>query len=195
MLAVDAPMGALDAIYSRRSVRSYQPLPLDRGTVQALLDAAVRAPNAIHEEAWVFAVIQEPALLKRLSDQAKVPFLAEVRRAHLGGESHLFDAFASPEFDLFYDAGTLILIGARPLGPFVVADCWLAAENLMLAARALGLGTCVIGSAVPYLNSPEGKAMVGLPPDITIVAPIIVGVPREDAPPTPRREPEILVWK
>jgi nitroreductase len=50
---------------------------------------------------------------------------------------------------VFYDA--LIVIGARRRGPVVVADCWLAAENLMLAVCALGPGTCCIGSAVPAL--------------------------------------------
>jgi nitroreductase len=95
---------------------------------------------------------------------------------------------------VFYDAGTLIAIGARPLGPFVAADCWLAAENLMLAACALGLGTCCIGSAVPALNSPETKSELGIPSDVEILAPIIVGVPREPAAEVSRRNPTIVSW-
>ena len=66
-------------------------------------------------------------------------------------------------FCVFYDASTLIVICAKPMGPFVSADCWLAAENLMLAASALGLGTCCIGSAIPALNSPEAKPRAGDP--------------------------------
>ena len=82
---------------------------------------------------------------------------------------------------MFYDAGTLIAIGAKPLGPFVVADCWLAAENLMLAACALGLGTCCIGAAVGALNSPDTKSELAIPSDVEIVAPIVVGMPNETA--------------
>jgi nitroreductase len=88
----------------------------------------------------------------------------------------------------------LIAIGARPLGPFVTADCWLAAENLMLAACALGLGTCCIGSAVPALNGPETKSELGIPSDAEIVAPIIVGVPREAAAEVSRHNPTVVSW-
>ena len=67
--------------------------------------------------------------------------------------------FAQPDFNIFYNASTLIVICAKLRGPFVVADCWLAAENLMLAACSMGLGTSIIGSAVPGLDTAETKAM------------------------------------
>lgn len=50
----------------------------------------------------------------------------------------------------------------------MVADCWLAAENLMLSACALGLGTCCIGSAIPALNSPEAKSELGISADVEL---------------------------
>lgn len=43
------------------------------------------------------------------------------------------------------------------IAALLAAACWLSAENLMLAARAVGLGICVIGSAIPSLEYPEGK--------------------------------------
>src|SRR5512146_2180876 len=52
----ERPLSALDAIYVRRSVRSYTSERLDRSTVEALLDAAIQAPTAMHEEPWTFAV-------------------------------------------------------------------------------------------------------------------------------------------
>lgn len=142
-------------------------------------------------------------MLKRISDRAKGSWISDAahhRDLHLGGDGALAvaaafaDRFASPDFNVFYDAGTLIAIGARPLGPFVTADCWLAAENLMLAACALGLGTCCIGSAVPTLNSPDTKSELGIAPEIQIVAPIIVGIPREAAVEAARKEPAIAAW-
>jgi len=195
MIEHKANMSIMDAIYRRSSVRSYSPEPLDQTTVRALLAAAVRAPTAVHFEPWAFAIIQDMRALKRLSDRAKPLFLEEVQRSHLDRGGHTLEIFASPDFNMFYNAGTLIIICGKPMGPFVVADCWLAAENLILAACSMGLGTCVIGSAVPALNSPDIKAELGIPDELTAIAPIIVGVPSGETPPTARKEPEILFWR
>ncbi|MFX8160667.1 nitroreductase family protein, partial [Acinetobacter baumannii] len=86
--------------------------------------------------------------LHRLSESAKASLATEGRKLHLAN----IERFSSRDFNVFYNAGTLIVIYGKPMGPFVVADCWLAAENLMLAACAMGLGTCVIGLAVAALN-------------------------------------------
>jgi nitroreductase len=87
----------------------------------------------------------------------------------------------------------LILISATAQGPWIVEDCALAAENLMLAAYAGGLGTCWIGFAQSFLNTPEGKNALGLPAAWVPVAPIIVGIPQAAPGPVLRKEPEI-VW-
>lgn len=179
-----AVMSAMDAIYERRSVRSYLPRTVDRALIRNLLDAAVQAPTAVHEEPWAFAVIQDRDALKRLSDTALQTLQPEA----------VPQSFALPE-NVFYDAGTLIVIYGKPLGPLVAADCWLAAENLMLAARAMGLGTCVIGLAAAALNTPAWKKELKVPAGMTAYAPIIVGVPAGETPATGRREPEVLAWK
>lgn len=195
MTTSDSQMSVFDAIYGRRSVRTYAPEKIDQAMVRLLLCAAVRAPTAIHEELWAFVVFQDPVTLKRLSDRAKVLFLAEVQRARLDRSGHTFDTFADPDFDMFYNAGTLVVICARPMGPFVAADCWLAAENFMLAAHAMGLGTCVIGAALPALNTSEVQGELGIPADVTPIAPVVVGIPSGETPPTARKEPQILLWK
>ena len=190
-----ASMSIMDAIYRRCSVRFYSPERLDQNTIRTLLAAAVRAPTAVHLEPWAFAIIQDASMLKRLSDRAKPLFLKEAQRAHLDRGGHALDIFASPDFNMFYNAGTLIIICGKPMGPFVTADCWLAAENLILAACSMGLGTCVIGSALPALNTPEVKAELGIPAEMTPIAPIIVGVPSGETSPTARKEPELLFWR
>jgi nitroreductase len=162
-----SPTTVMDAIYRRRSVRAYTAEPVDRGTIRALLAAAVRAPTAVHAEPWAFVIVQDRDRLKRLSDRAKPLFLEQARVAHLDRGGHALDIFASPDFNIFYDAGTLIVICATSSGPFVVADCWLAAQNLMLASWAIGLGTCAIGSAVPLLNTNEVKHELGIPANNT----------------------------
>jgi len=171
-------MTVSEAIFTRRAVRAYTADVVPESDVRALLQAAVRAPTSLHEEPWAFVVIQNRDRLRRYSAMA------------IGNEPSL-----PPGFNIFYDAETLVVICARPKGTFAVADCWLAAENLMLAACERGLGTCPIGLAVPVLNRPDVKAELAIPADVTAVAPILVGVPRDDAPPTARKAPEILSWR
>jgi nitroreductase len=198
----NASLSALDAIFMRRSIREYAPGTLEEETVRSLLDAAVQAPTAMHMEPCAFVVVQDRAVLKRLSDRAKGSWAAEAakfRDLHPVADTNLARGFAerlaSPDFCIFYDAGTLIVICAKSMRPFVTADCWLAAENLMLAACALGLGTCCIGSAVPMLNAPQTRSELGIPDDIEAVVPIIVGVPRGPVSPSPRNDPQILSWR
>jgi len=188
-------ISAMDAIHGRRSVRAYTPQRLDQATIHTLLAAAVRAPTAIHEEPWAFVILQDADMLKRVSDHAKGFFVEEMHRAHLDRGGHTLAKFEQPDFNIFYDAGTLIVICGKSTGPFIVADCWLAAENLMLAAFSLGLGTCVIGSAVSGLNTPAIKDALKIPADMSAIAPIIVGVPSDESAVTSRKEPHVLSWK
>ena len=187
--------GILKAIHARHSVRAFAPTPLDSAAVQTLLDAAVHAPTAMHEKPWAFVVVQDPALLQRLSDLAKPLFVEEVRHRNAHGAGHSFEHFTRPDFNIFHGADTLIIICAKPLGPFVAADCWLAAENMMLAASALGLGSCVIGSAVAALNIHKVKTELGIPDEYFAIAPIVVGIPSGETQATSRKEPTILSWK
>ncbi len=188
----EVAMTVMDAIYKRRAVRSYLPQQIDKVAIQALLDAAVHAPTAIHEEAWAFAVIQDKEILNHLSESAK-KLVAEEIKVHPA--NHALDHFTQADFNVFYDAGTLIVIYGKSMEPFVPADCWLAAENLMLAACSMGLGTCVIGSAVSALNTSEWKANLKIPVGMTAIAPVIVGVPNGEVPSTSRKQAEILIWK
>lgn len=182
-----------EAIFGRRAVRAYTPEAIDRPTLLSLLEAAVWAPTAMHNEPWQFIIIQDRVVLKRLSDRAKSLFSAEAKDLHPNNGS--LDLFSRPDFNVFYDAGTLVVVCAKSAGAFVFADCWLAAENLMLSAHAKGLGTCVIGLAVSVLNMPDVKQELGIPSETIAVAPIIVGKPRGDVPPSSRREPQIIVWR
>ncbi|MFA5040621.1 MAG: nitroreductase [Bdellovibrionales bacterium] len=185
----------LDVLYSRRSVRNFKPKPLDQNTIRALLDAAIHAPTAMHEEPWSFVVIQDKKLLDRLSESAK----EKIRHDYEGKESvqadHMLEMVNDERFHLFYNAGTLIVICCKNPGTTGVADSWLAAENLMLAACAKGLGSCVIGLAVGALNTPEWKEALGIPAGSAAVAPLIVGEPDGEASVVPRKPPEILTWK
>jgi len=101
----ERPLSALDAIFSRRSVRAYTDQPLDEATVRALLEAAVQAPTALHAEPWTFMVIQDREVLHKLSDRAKGSWgqeAADYQGLHPisdAPEASAFAArFASPDF-------------------------------------------------------------------------------------------------
>ena len=188
-------MNINDAIAGRRSVRDYTSKKLENASVRQLLEAAVHAPTAIHEEPWAFVIVQDKNLLNRLSEYAKELLNRGADPIHPSGISHASDHLVTRDFNAFYNATTLIVICGKPTGAFVAADCWLAAENLMLAAYAQGLGTCVIGLAVTAINTPEWKKELGIPVDMTAFVPIIVGVPASETPSVSRKPPEILVWK
>lgn len=189
------PKNVIDIIYKRRAVRDYLPQKIDEATIRSLLDAAVNAPTAMHEEPWVFVIIQDEKILKSLSDNAKTLVRDEAQGSNSEQAKHMLDIVNKPDFDIFYNANSLIVIYSKFSAQFVVADCWLAAENLMLAACAKGLGTCVIGFAVSALNTTEWKTKLGVSKEMTAVAPIILGFPASETPVVSRKPPEILVWK
>lgn len=177
-----------DAIVSRRSVREYTAEPVDQPTIRRLIDAGVHAPNAVNQQPWTFTVVRDQGVLDRVSRDAKVHMQANMPA---GLQSARFHMLGDPRFHIFYHAPALILISAIAAGPWIVEDCALAAENLMLAARAEGLGSCWIGFAQGYLNTPAGKQALGLPSATVPVAPIIVGRPKGPSPAVARKEPEI----
>jgi nitroreductase len=181
-----------ETILARRSVRSYKTQVVDRVTIGSLLEAAVRAPTAIHQEPWAFVIISDRLLLRSLSDRAKPLIIAKAKHSGSERSSHMLDIVDNPDFNIFYDAGTLILICGKAAAPFYTADCWLAAENLMLAACAMGLGTCVIGSALPALSLPEVCLELSIPDEFSVVAPIILGYASEEIAPVARKSPLIL---
>lgn len=178
-------MELLDAIRGRHAVRDYSPDGVEEAAIAALIDAAIQAPSAIDRQPWRFVVVRDRTLLDRISSGAKAHRLRGETLAEL--RQHLED----PGFHIFYHAPALVVICA-PLGtPWIVEDCSLAAENLMLAAHGAGLGTCWIGFAQDYLNTPDGRDLLKLAPDVAVVAPIIVGHPRGRAQVHPRHVPQV----
>ena len=177
------------AITGRRAVREYTIQSVDEKVIRSLIDAAIQAPSAVNQQPWTFTVLRDQTVLDRISREAKshmhATMLPNPQSDHL--RPHLMD----PDFHIFYHAPVLILISANAQGPWIVEDCALAAENLMLAAYAAGLGSCWIGFAQSFLNTSDGKDALGLPAAWVSVAPIIVGHPKAAPHPIPRNEPQI----
>jgi nitroreductase len=186
-------MDVMEAIDNRRSVRVYTDQPVDKATVEALIKAATHAPSSMNEQPWAFVVIQNATQLAQWSERIKSYVLKRLKP-----ESPLAkyrDMVSDPDYHVFHQAGTLIIICARPDAHNGNEDCSLAAQNLMLAAYAMGLGTCPIGFARPWLNQARIKRSLSIPDDYVPVFPVVVGYPSGETPPVQRRAPEILVWQ
>lgn len=172
-----------EAIAGRRSVREYTERPVNDQVCLGLIDAAVAAPSAVNQQPWTFTVVRDQPTLDRISRDAKSHMLATIEARHA---DHFRARLSDPDFHIFYHAPVFILISAIAEGPWIVEDCALAAENLMLAAYAVGLGSCWIGFAQSFLNTPDGKKELGLLEGCVPIAPIIVGHPKAWPPPVPR---------
>lgn len=186
-------MELLEAINSRRSIRSYTSAKVDKATIEKLLNAAVQAPSAMNSQPWAYAVIQNAALLKEYSDRSKQLLLTALDKVPLLNKYK--PAFENPGFNIFYNAESLVIIFAKPGATHSTVDCCLAAQNFMLAAHSQNLGTCWIGFAQSFLNLPETKQELGIPAEYEAIAPIIIGYPEVKPPAVPKKAPEILFWK
>ena len=100
--------------------------------------------------------------------------------------------------DAFYGAPTVITLFGPKNFLFAAEDCAVAAENMMLAADALGVGSCYIGQGWPAFDDPFGQETLGrwgIPADYYAVMQLLLGYPKaDDAHPTPkpRKEGRIL---
>ena len=102
---------------------------------------------------------------------------------------------SNPNNDIFYGAPAIVFIFTTPNCLTPVEDASLAAENMMLAAKSLGLGSCWIGFARALGQDPECLKELNVPADHQLVASIVLGYPRKgDMRPSVRDEPKVLGW-
>ena len=184
-------MEVLEAIHRRRSVRDYTPEKVSAALLREVISAASWAPSAMNEQPWHFTVITDTDLMGEISTHAKAFMLKGV--AAMPRSGHFQDILADPHFNIFYNAPTLLVISAEAHGQWCAEDCAMAAQNAMLAAVELGLGSCWIGFAQAWLNSEDGLNALKLPRNYRAVAPLIIGHPKTEMPPVARKSP-IVNW-
>jgi nitroreductase len=183
-------MDLREAIFSRRAVRAYTPQKVDRETVLDLIRCAVQAPSAMNAQPWAFVVVEGVSRLRHYSERSKAHLLENLSTGDPLND--LRSVLLDPEMNIFYDAEMLVIICAKDHGSQAAEDCCLAAQNLMLMAHALGLGTCPIGLARPWLNKEGVKQELGIPANYAPVFPLIVGHPSASPPAIDRHEPKII---
>lgn len=174
-------MDALTAIRTRASIGKVRPDPVPRALIAQLLDAAVQAPNHYQVRPWRFFVLTG-AGRERLGEAMAAA--ARARQPDMPPEG-LQAERAKP-----LRAPVLIAVAVdKPVGPKVkeienICAAAAAAQNLLLAAHALGLAA--MWRTGPAAEAPEVKQFLGLAPDQPLIGFLYVGYPL-NAPAIPQR--------
>lgn len=171
-----APNPVLQSLLAHRSVRTFDPAPLDEGTLEWLIAAAQSAPSSSNLQTWSVIAVEDaerkarlaefagnqghvreaPLVLVWLADLARLRGLAQQAQVPIEGTEYLDSS----------------LMG--------VIDAVLAAQNAVIAAQSLGLGTVYLGA---IRNQPERVAAeLGLPPGVFAVVGLCVGRPDASRP-------------
>ncbi|MGD0794892.1 MAG: nitroreductase family protein [Dehalococcoidales bacterium] len=158
----------MEIIKKRRSVRAYKDKPLPKSIVADIMDAARYAPSARNLMPLEYKVITNKTLIKKLSDG--------ISEAIKGG-GYSLKMPPNARLNYFYSAPLLIIITAPKENTFAVSDAALAAQNIMLYATSINLGSCFIGLARLIQRSETLMKELHIADDKNIVAAVICGYP------------------
>ena len=181
-----ADPSAMDVLLTRTSIRSFTGDPVSREQLETILKAGMAAPSAMNVQPWRFVVVQE-----------------KEKMAEIFGNG--------PRSGMFTTAGAVIVVCGqtsflrKPFGQpdapetqqpniFWFEDCSAAAENILLAAHALGLGAVWTAGYPAEERTAPIAAALGLPEDVSILCIIPVGVPAESPEPKDKWNPDNIHW-
>ena len=169
-----------DVIAQRRSIRKYKAEPVTEEQLTTILECGFLAPSGSNCQNWHVTVVKSENFLSRLSKA-----FAQMMMKNENLPDRMKERFSDPNFSVGFGAPVVLFISAD--GPRDNA-CFLA-ENIVLTAHSIGLGTCYLGGIMAYLNTEEGKPFVeemNLPEGCELLFGITVGVPDEAPEAKPR---------
>lgn len=127
----------IENIMARRSIRQYKQTPVGRDTMNVILECGINAPNGQNRQSWEVRVVDSPALMD------------EIKEAMAQGHPDLEPKAVK---GCFRNAPVMVFIARDPSYDFSAYDCGLLAENMMLSAWSLGVGSICLGSPVRFLT-------------------------------------------
>lgn len=134
----------IETIMERRSIRKYKPEIVAREILEKIMECGINAPNGQNKQSWEVRVVDNPAVM----DEIKA-VMAEA-----------YGDKAEMAVGCFRGAPVMVFI-ARDLNyDFSAYDCGLLAENIMLSAQSLGVGSICLGSPVRIINDNEACAPI-----------------------------------
>ncbi len=183
-------MDIFNVINTRRSVRRFKDEPLPHEKIMELLQWSVTAASSTNSQPWGFVVIEGKETIEQLSDQVR----ADLKSLYSGDPSfHRYERWLeNPDFNFFFRSHNLILIYGNSDIRFYRESCTLAVSNLMLAAHAMGIGSCWIGFAFHTCNAPEFKRQWQVPPNYELVAVLTLGYKKDHEERTMERKAPLI---
>ena len=169
-MAIEAELNpVVGAIMARRSVRKYLDRPVEHEKLMTLARCAINAPSGMNAQPWLVRVVEDQKLINDVTEVYKKANAEQVKR----------DADFK---NMFRNAPNLICVCTPAKGGGQL-DAGLLGENVMLAAHALGLGTCCLGGPVRFLKSNADARFflerLDIPTDYELNYIIAVGYPDE----------------
>lgn len=131
----------VETIMTRRSVRQYKPQAVEREKMQTIVECGINAPNAMNKQPWEVRVVDNADYINGVTELYKKanPKAAE-----------------DPAFkNIFRNAPTVVFIGHDTKSESSPFDCGLLAENMMISAWSMGIGSCCLGSPARFMKTPE----------------------------------------
>ena len=173
MMAVNP---VLSNIMARRSVRKYLDKPVEHEKLEIIVRAGINAPSGMNRQPWIVRVVEDQKLIADVTEVYKQANEEQVRRDR--------------DFkNMFRNAPNIICV-CTPAGGGGELDAGLLGENIMLAAQAMGLGTCCLGGPVRFLKSNDKCKFfidrLDIPADYQLNYIIAIGYPDEQPDAKPR---------
>jgi FMN reductase [NAD(P)H] len=161
-------MNISEAILNRKSIRAYASKPVSADDLEQIVDAGRWAPNA---GPFQITVVRNAELLKKINDRTHNIMLNS-------SNDFLRERASLPGYQPLYGAPVVILLSGPDNTPFPVHNTVLAAENMLLMATGLGLGTCLIFSITAALNGSKNLDFAreaGIPSGYSLQCAIALG--------------------
>lgn len=176
-------------IKERRSVRRFTKEPIDKEVIREIIQAGRYAPSAENSQPWKFIVITNNDEIQQLSRRIKDELQKLIKRRWIARFSlkelkdedtlrFLYAVSCTKEDTIFFNAPVLIFIITKDRLMYD-ESCACCAQNMMLAAHALGIGSCWIGFASALGLSPDMLTRIGVPETYHISAALVFGQPQE----------------
>jgi nitroreductase len=190
-----------EVIGTCRAMRWLKPDPVSVELVDKVLWAATRAPSPGNSQGWDFVVVDDPALKERIGTAVRDAMAAAVAamprpdrtmRLMLDGTAHLLETLSAAPV-LIFVCGPVCYPPNNPQERFTWSALYPAAQNILLAARALGLGT--VFTTLQGVAEPTIRETLGIPADIRIGATIPMGWPAAKFGPVNRQPVESFVHR
>lgn len=173
-----------EAIHTQRAIRRFTGEPVSDEVIERILEAAVRAPSGRNTQPWRFVVIRDAATKRKIGEYYRLACEdAGIGQELIPGLSKKVNESVAHLANHMGEAPVLILacyeyLTEDTVGPSTLltgSSIYPAVQNLMLAARALGLGTAL--TTVHSMFESEIKALLGIPPNVQTAALIPLGYP------------------